>query len=481
MASVTAAPRLRVKEVEFFEWPYTLRLPFRFGVITVTHGRQVVARARIELEDGRSGWGMGAEALGAKWFDKDPAVSDDDNLDQLRLALEMARDFYLAQGLDTAFGHFAAAYQPQIDKGAQHRLNPLVASYGPAMIDRCVIDALGKITGRSFNDMIRANVPGIEPGRVVNDLEGFDFPRFLADLKPLPKLHVRHTVGMVDPIVAADQTPAQRVNDGLPETLEEIVAYYGQTYFKLKVGGDLEKDVARLTAIASVLDRIKSPYHASLDGNEQYADAASVLALWNAIEASPKLKRLKDSIIFIEQPIKRQMALSQDVSALAAKRPVILDESDGDLDAFPMGRKLGYAGISSKNCKGFYKSIINRARCVWWNQQEKTDRYFMSAEDLTTLAGTSVQQDMALVALLGLNHVERNGHHFINGFSGRPIEEQRKFLKAHPSLYYEADGTVRMKIEHGMVDLASLDCPGFAVAAEPDWNSMEKMSPSKWR
>jgi hypothetical protein len=230
-----------------------------------------------------------------------------------------------------------------------------------------------------------------------------------------------------------------------------------------------------------VLDRIKAPYRASLDGNEQYADASSVLALWNAIEASPRLQRLKDSILFIEQPIKRQVALAQDVSALAAKRPVILDESDGDLDAFPTGRKLGYAGISSKNCKGFYKSILNRARCAHWNAQEKTDRYFMSAEDLTTLAGISVQQDMALVALLGLTHVERNGHHFINGFSGRPIEEQRAFLKAHASLYHEANGTVRMTIKDGMADISSLDCPGFAVAAEPDWRSMERMPASKWR
>lgn len=481
MAKLNDAPRLRVKDVEFFEWPYTLRLPFRFGVITVTHGRQVIARARIELEDGRSGWGVAAEALGAKWFDKNPAVSDDDNLDQLRLALEIARDFYLAHGLDTAFGHFAAAYRPQIDKGAQHRLNPLVASYGPAMLDRCVIDALGKITGRSFQDMIRANAAGIDPARVVDDLDGFQFDRFLAALQPLPKLHVRHTVGMVDPIVAADQAPGARVDDGLPETLEEVVAYYGQTYFKLKVGGDVEKDVARLTAIASVLDRIATPYHATLDGNEQYGDAAGVLALWDAIAASPKLRRLKESILFIEQPIKRQMALAQDIAALAVQRPVILDESDGDLDAFPAGRKLGYAGISSKNCKGFYKSILNRARCAWWNAQENTDRYFMSAEDLTTLAGISVQQDLALVALLGLTHVERNGHHFINGMSGRPQAEQRAFLKAHPGLYHEADGMVRLKIENGMVDLSSLSCPGFAVAAEPDWRGLERMPAARWR
>ena len=47
------APRLRILEVERFEWPFKLRLPFRFGVITVTHGRQAVVRARIVTETRR--------------------------------------------------------------------------------------------------------------------------------------------------------------------------------------------------------------------------------------------------------------------------------------------------------------------------------------------------------------------------------------------------------------------------------------------
>ena len=54
------APRFRVLEVERREWPFRLRLPFRFGVITVTHGRQAVLRARIRDESGREGWGVAA-------------------------------------------------------------------------------------------------------------------------------------------------------------------------------------------------------------------------------------------------------------------------------------------------------------------------------------------------------------------------------------------------------------------------------------
>src|SRR6185437_6678889 len=90
--------------------------------------------------------------------------------------------------------------------------------------------------------------------------------------------------------------------------------------------------------------------------------------------------------------------------------------------------------------------------------------YFMSAEDLTTQPGVSVQQDLALVSLLGLTHVERNAHHFIDGMSAAPEGEQVAFLRAHPKLYHREPGRpVRLKVAAGELDLDSLDCPGFAV------------------
>ena len=65
---------------------------------------------------------------------------------------------------------------------------------------------------------------------------------------------MRHTVGLVDPLTAADRPASERVNDGLPETLEEVVSYYRGRYYKLKVGGDIKADLERLGRIASVLD-----------------------------------------------------------------------------------------------------------------------------------------------------------------------------------------------------------------------------------
>jgi hypothetical protein len=285
-------------------------------------------------------------------------------------------------------------------------------------------------------------------------------------LKPSKSIAARHTVGLVDPITAADQK--ERVSDGLPETLEEVVARYGQRWFKLKVGGDAKADVERLSAIAAVLDRIPQPYHASLDGNEQYEDMAGVAELWSKMKSEPRLARLVDSVIFIEQPVKRQKALEKQIAGI--DKPVIIDESDDSLEAFPRAKALGYKGVSSKTCKGIYKSLINRARCAAWGEG-----YFMSGEDLTIQPGLALQQDLALVSLLGITHVERNGHHYVNGMADLPQGEQDAFLAAHPDLYEHSHGAVRVKITHGELAIGSLDCKGYASAAMPDWNSMKEM------
>lgn len=475
MTKRSDAPRLTIREITFHERDVTLRLPFRFGVVTLTESPQAYARVRLADENGNQAWGMAAELLAPKWFDKNLKLSNEDNFNQLRAALHVAAALYQGAGTDTAFGLFAACYAEQVRTCGARDLNSLVAGYGPALIDRAVLDALCRLKGASFFEAMRTNLPGIAPAVLLPEFDGFDMDGFLARLSPADRIHARHTVGMVDPLTAADRKPEDRVNDGLPETLEEVVTDYGHRYFKLKVGGNLEADIGRLGAIAAVLDTISEPYFATLDGNEQYMDVDGILALWREMKKTPALDRLNDSIMMIEQPINRKTALSRDIGLLAAEKPVIIDESDADLNAFAVARGLGYAGISSKSCKGIYKSLINAARCARWNAEEGNERYFMSAEDLTIQAGVSLQQDLALATLIGVTHIERNGHHYVNGMARLPEEEQAAFLAAHPDLYHRSDGVVRLKITAGRIALGSLHCPGFAVAAEPHWADMRPM------
>jgi L-alanine-DL-glutamate epimerase-like enolase superfamily enzyme len=443
-----AAPRFRVIEIELKERDVRLRMPFRFGVVTLTGAPQAFVRARIRLEDGREAAGAAAELLAPKWFDKDPALSNEDNFEQLRRSLALARDAYLAHEPRSAWAHAAPG-------------RGLVENYGPALIDRALLDALCGALGVSFYRAVQANLVG------AGSFEGMDLGGFFGTLRPRAALAARHTVGLLDPITRADQP--QRVDDGLPETLEEVIARYRHRYFKLKVAGEARADVERLAAIAAVLERIEGAYHVSLDGNEQYEDMQGVAELWARMKADARLARLVKSVLFIEQPVKRQKAFASRVEGI--DKPVIIDESDDALDAFPRAKALGYRGVSSKTCKGLYKSLVNRARCAAWGED-----YFMSGEDLTIQAGLALQQDLALASILGLTHVERNGHHYVNGMAALPPVEQDAFLAAHPDLYERSHGAVRVHIEDGMLAIGSLECPGYASRAIPDWNSMKEMS-----
>ena len=105
-------------------------------MVTLTECPQAFAHVRIELPDGRSAWGGAAELMAPKWFDKNLALSNEDNFDQLRSVLHGARSAYLSDSsADTAFGHFARHHDAHQAACEARGFNPLLASYGPAVLD----------------------------------------------------------------------------------------------------------------------------------------------------------------------------------------------------------------------------------------------------------------------------------------------------------------------------------------------------------
>ena len=454
--------RFKVKATGFRERNIILRLPFKFGAVTLTEVPQLIANVVIELENGVTGQGSSAETLVPKWFDKNPDLSNEDNFEQLRAAARIAAGLYRESPLENAFGLYSACYQDQMSRGAGQGLNPLLASFGQAILDRAVLDAVCSTLGISFFQAVQSNVPGLRSMAIAPELADLDFAGFLAGLKPVERINARHTIGLVDPLTAEDLTGKDRINDGLPETLEEVIGFYGNRFFKIKISGDVEADIERLSRISEILEKSAPGFLATLDGNEQYRDPEHFQELWKRAKEDSRLEALLSSIIFVEQPIHRDHSFDRSVDGISAEVPVIIDESDCDLDAFPRAAAFGYRGVSSKQCKGVYKSIINKARCLKWNQQEGFEKYLLSGEDLTTQAGLSVQQNLALASILGLSHLELNGHHYVQGMSGLPPEEQEEYLEKYPSLYIKEDGYVRLDIRDGKLDLSSLDCPGFA-------------------
>jgi hypothetical protein len=437
-----------VRRIEFTERPVRFRMPFRFGAAKVEGAPQVFVHAEIELDDGTRALGAAAELMVPKWFNKDPALTPEQTVQQLRIALKVARDLYLSHGKqDTAFGLHAPCHDAQIAVCGGEGIPPLAACFGPAEIDKAILDALLRALGLGVFSGFARNVMGLD-ARLTPDLDDVAIADFLSSRAPASEIAIRHTVGMADPL----------------ETLADIHRVTGCRFFKLKLGGDVAADCQRLAAIADALSDID--YRVTLDANEQYASLSDLSELARRLESDAALTPLTARLDYIEQPMPRDLTWDSPLGDLGRRFAFIIDEAEGGYDAFPKAFALGYRGISSKACKGVYKSLLNGARALRWNKSGKAAA-FVAAEDLTCQAGLALQQDTALVLFHGIPHAERNGHHYVDGFADTPQAEAQAFLAAHPDLYEEHDGVVRLAVHDGKISTGSLRQTGFASGVDP--------------
>jgi len=457
--------RLTVRDIAFFERPVSFVRPFRFGAVVINAAPQAFVRVEIEAEGKGVFTGASAEMLVPKWFDKRAHLTPEQTVGDLRRSLLIAGDLYLARsGFETAFGLHANCIAAQIEACTREDIPPLAAAYGPAQIDKAILDALLRCAGVNFFDGMIGNIAGIDAG-LSPDLQDGDIAKFLSDRDPLDRVAIRHTVGLDDTIEGEGGVADARENSGA-------------RYFKLKLNGDPEADAARLARIGQALATLDRDYRVSLDANEQYADLAALGALIDRLGRDGALQPIATRLLYVEQPMPRDVTRQSPLGKLA-RGDFIIDEADDSWDAFPAARALGYRGISSKSCKGIYKSIVNATRAAKWSAGG--EKYFVTAEDLTCQAGLAVQQDLALGALIGTTHAERNGHHYVDGFASAPAAEAQAFLAAHPDLY-EADGSnVRLSIHHGDLLTGSLRAPGFATSVHPDWSALNPLEPTKAR
>ena len=453
-APAPSAPRLRVLSVEVRERMMPFVRPFRFGPSVVEAAPQAFVRVVVEVEGAGTATGLAAEMMMPRWFDKAPEKAPAETVDDLRRVLVQAAALYGAAPAGTAYDLSAQAQGAQAAWAAGQGIPPLAANFGPALLDKAVLDGLLRALSLSFPQGLARNVAGLD-ARAAPDLAGGRIDAFLTALAPVSSVALRHTIGLMDPLEG-------------PHGLAAEIAAARLAFFKIKIGGDLPADIDRLAAITATLARLVPDFRATLDANEQY-DPDRLCQLVAAL-GTPALAPLKARLLYLEQPFDRVETFARPLPALDGI-PVIIDEADGTLDAFPRARALGYRGVSSKACKGLYKSLLNAARV------KVGEGIFLSAEDLTCQPGLGIEQDLALVAALGLTHGERNGHHYVDGFGPAPEAEARAFAAAHPDLYGVTDGSAALDVSRGALPAAALlSAPGFARRAEPDWASLSPIA-----
>jgi L-alanine-DL-glutamate epimerase-like enolase superfamily enzyme len=460
---------LRIRSVHFAVSRCRTRLPFRFGIATLTEAPLAIAHLQAQRIDAESSGqivsGYAGDLLVPKWFEKNPARSAADDVSALMES--MRRAAAAVEGSSgSPFAIWLRSYRECVEGGRRTGI-ALVDGFGVALLERALIDAACRAGGLSFFEALQQERLGFDAGALHPELAGIGSGG-LVGRAPLERVVVRHTVGLLDPLRSAEVPPDLQRDDGHPVALEEDVRRYGLRCFKLKLGGEPEADRQRLLEIVRVLEEQQAlPARFTLDGNEQYPDLEKLARLLGALEVDAAGRRLLEGLLYLEQPLPRDVSLEPGVAdglrALDRFAPLILDEADADLAAFPRALTLGYRGVSVKNCKGVFRALANRAIC-----QARADGSFQASEDLTNLPILPLQQDLATVAALGLPHTERNGHHYFRGLDHLPESEAEAALAAHPDLYERYEDRIGLRITAGELALGSLQGPGYGYATAID-------------
>ncbi|WP_092695897.1 enolase C-terminal domain-like protein [Tranquillimonas rosea] len=450
---------LRIESVQVSERPVEMRLPFQFGSTEVR--RTAEAYAEVTAVVGSSEIrGVSAQLMVPRWFDKRHDQTNDDTIDTLRrTVIEAAR---LAGGQSGTVAALSRGLRQAVPGALPAGTPALAAGFGPALIEMALIDAACRAAGRTFAEAAKGDLFGMAD-LAPPDIAADALRHHLGGVVEPGRIELRHTIGFDAPLFTADVTGGPE--DGLPVSVEEVIARNGLKAFKIKLKGDPDRDLARLRDIAGLIDTLGT-YRVTLDANEQYAPDAFT-AFLAGLKGDAALHRLREATAFVEQPFDRQTA--RETHAGAYDLPLVIDESDDSDDALEEARANGWAGTSIKSCKGVLRALLNYART-------REAGGLLSGEDLTCQPGLCWQQDTTMAAAVGVADVERNGHHFAGGMQGAPAAEISDACTRFPGLYRVQGERPALAISDGGVDIRALAQPGFGQSDHIDTRANRPVS-----
>ena len=274
---------------------------------------------------------------------------------------------------------------------------------------------------------------------------GADFAgRYPADyLAPRRRaLSVQHVVGFNDALTPAEVDRQQPAPADLPADLSSWIARDRVRYLKLKLRGQSpSEDAGRLIEVHTVASQaldaagVAGGPRLSVDPNEGYLQPNMMLEMLDRVAAqSPQALPALD---YIEQPTPRDLgAYTETLHAVAARAPVVVDESLDDLDSLDWIPRLGWSGLAVKTCKGHTHSLL--AYC--WGRHH---RLYLTLQDLTN-PGLALVHSANFCAHLHLDVdcFECNQRQFMP--LSRPQEQA-----AHPAYFQVADGQMLLPPDMG--------------------------------
>jgi L-alanine-DL-glutamate epimerase-like enolase superfamily enzyme len=449
MAPTTA---IRIRDVQLAYEEFHYRMPIKFGGAVVERVTLLHVTCEVSDAQGRSARGFGSMPLGNVWAFPSRCLTPDQTLAALKVLAEEVAALWrnspdYGHPLDLAWEREPACRRAAAQVSQRLALAEPIPTLATLLVaspfDAALHDAFGKLHGRNCYQTYGADFVLHDLGHYLGpEFAGEYLPQYLRPA-PAPRLALYHLIGALDPLTAAEVR--QRVNDGLPETLEEWIAAEGLTHFKLKLNGDdLAWDVARIIAVervtaAAQARRGVTHWYYSLDFNERCPNIDYLLEVLARVreQAPAAFARIQ----YIEQPTSRDLERQKEtLHRAAALRPIVVDEALTDLASLQCARQLGYTGVALKACKGQTPSLLLAAAAQKYGM-------FLCVQDLTC-PGASLVHSVGLAAHLpGVHAVEANARQYVPAAN-------RGWDQRFPGLFH---------IQDGMMETGALTGPGLGA------------------
>lgn len=430
-----------IRDITFDFEDFRYRSPYQFGTVSVDRTTLLNVHVTVEAAQGRMAKGFGSMPLGNAWAFPSRTLAYGQTIGAMKaLAPRIARitHQYTEPGHPIEINrelepeYLKSAAELSREPGFDEPIPKLAVLVTASAFDAAIHDAYGKAHRRS---VFRAYGPEFlrrDLGQFLNaDFKGQNLePYVLKD--PKPRLVVCHSIGATDAIAETDLK--SRLNDGLPETLSEWVAYDGLRNFILNLDGThLDGDIDRIVNIDRVVTEAQSKrgvgrWQYSLDFNGSCPNEEYLLEILRKVkETAPAgFERIQ----CVEQPTARDLAAhrSSTLHKAAKLRPMVVDESLTDLESLLLAREMGYTGVALRACRGQSNAILMAAAAQKFGM-------FLSVQDLTC-PGASLVQSAAIAAHIpGADSIEANARQYVPAAN-------KVWASKFPGLFVIKDGTM---------------------------------------
>jgi L-alanine-DL-glutamate epimerase-like enolase superfamily enzyme len=423
-------------------------MPLKFGRHVLSSVDLVHVEMEVEDRRGRRAGGLGETPLNVEWAWPSDLPHDQRRaaMTDLTVALTRAWGGYDPSGHPIEIGlDFQRDVLPALTPAAVPRLAALVCL---AAFDLALHDAYGRLHDVDVYDTYTADwlnrdLTDLLGGTAdVERFRGLSPSSFLVPATAAPRrLPVWHLVGGLDPLTSADLT-GEEPDDGYPVRLEEWIDREGLRCLKIKLSGiDPDADVRRVGAVGAVA-LARGVEHLSLDFNCTAPDPESVIGTLDALARDRPA--VYDLLRYVEQPFPYDLeAHPHDVHGLAARLPLLLDESAHDWTFVRLGRALGWNGVALKTCKTQSGALLS----LCW---AKAHGMRVMVQDLTNPM-------LAMIPHVRLAaHAETHWGVEANAMQYYP-EASADEARVHPGLYRRRDGHL---------DLSTIQGAGFGYRAD---------------